>query len=97
LWGGPGRVPPPGPAPPGGGARRPPTPEPASILSARHEPWIRRVVRIEVEHRFGVSFHEGFDYMTEPANWPAYWPRFVPTGARPVLRAPGGRQERSGS
>ena len=35
------------------------------------------MIRIEVEHRFGVSVHQGFDYITEPANWPAYWPRFV--------------------
>ncbi len=33
--------------------------------------------RIEVERRFEVSVREGFDYITEPANWPAYWPRFV--------------------
>jgi hypothetical protein len=35
------------------------------------------VIRIEVERRFGVSVRDGFDYITEPANWPAYWPRFV--------------------
>jgi hypothetical protein len=35
------------------------------------------VIRIEVERRFAVSVREGFDYITEPANWPAYWPRIV--------------------
>ena len=35
------------------------------------------VIRIEVERRFEVSVREGFDYITEPANWPEYWPRFV--------------------
>ena len=30
----------------------------------------RRVVQIEIEHRFGVSVYEGFDFITEPANWP---------------------------
>ncbi len=34
-------------------------------------------IRIEVERRFEVSVREGFDYITEPANWPEYWPRFV--------------------
>jgi hypothetical protein len=37
----------------------------------------RGAVRVEVEHRFGVSVREGFDYITDPANWPAFWPRFV--------------------
>ncbi len=35
------------------------------------------VIRIEAGRRFDVSLREGFDYITEPANWPAYWPRFV--------------------
>jgi uncharacterized protein YndB with AHSA1/START domain len=37
----------------------------------------RGVVRIEVERQFEVSVQEGFDYITDPANWPQYWPRFV--------------------
>ena len=52
---------------------------------------LRRVVRIEVEHRFGVSVHEGFDYITEPANWPAYWPRFVRLDPDSRWREPGDR------
>jgi hypothetical protein len=51
----------------------------------------RRVVRIEVERRFGVSVHEGFDYITELTNWPAYWPRFVRLDRGSRWRAPGDR------
>jgi hypothetical protein len=51
----------------------------------------RRVVRIEVAHPFGVSVHEGFDYITESANWPAYWPRFVRLDPASRWRAPGDR------
>jgi Polyketide cyclase / dehydrase and lipid transport len=35
------------------------------------------MIRVELEHRFDVPLHEGFDYITNPANWPAYWPGFV--------------------
>ena len=35
------------------------------------------VIRIEVERRFEVSGRQGFDYITEPASRPEYWPRFV--------------------
>jgi Polyketide cyclase / dehydrase and lipid transport len=50
-----------------------------------------RSVRIDVEHRFGVSVREGFDYITEPANWPAYWPRFVRLDPGSRWRTPGDR------
>jgi hypothetical protein len=49
------------------------------------------VVRIEVERRFGVSVREGFDYITDPANWPAYWPRFVRLDPDSCWREPGDR------
>lgn len=49
------------------------------------------VIRIEVERRFEVSVREGFDYITEPANWPAYWPRFVRLDPRVALARPGDR------
>lgn len=45
------------------------------------------MVRIDVEHRFGVSVHEGFDYITAPA----YWPRFVRLDPESRWRAPGDR------
>ena len=34
-------------------------------------------VRIEVNQRFGVSLRQGFDYITDPVNWPEYWPDLV--------------------
>jgi Polyketide cyclase / dehydrase and lipid transport len=34
-------------------------------------------MRVEVEHRFAVGVREGFDYITDQANWPDYWPGFV--------------------
>jgi Polyketide cyclase / dehydrase and lipid transport len=37
----------------------------------------RGAVRIEVERWFEVSVREAFNYITDPANWPEYWPRFV--------------------
>jgi hypothetical protein len=48
------------------------------------------VVRTEVEHRFGISIDEGFDYITEP-DWPAYWPRFVRLDPGTPWRTPGDR------
>jgi Polyketide cyclase / dehydrase and lipid transport len=36
-----------------------------------------RPVRIEVQTRFDVSLHEGFDYITNMDNWPHYWPGLV--------------------
>ena len=52
---------------------------------------MRPVVRIEVDHRFGVPVHDGFDYITEPANWPAYWPGFVRLDRGSRWRTPGDR------
>jgi hypothetical protein len=46
---------------------------------------------IEVERRFEVSVREGFDYITEPANWSAYWPRFVRLDPASRWRDPGDR------
>jgi hypothetical protein len=51
----------------------------------------RGVVRIDVERRFGVSVREGFDYITDPTNWPAYWPRFVRLDPNSRWREPGDR------
>jgi uncharacterized protein YndB with AHSA1/START domain len=34
-------------------------------------------MRLEAERRFDVSVREGFDYITDPRNWPEYWPGFV--------------------
>jgi hypothetical protein len=48
-------------------------------------------VRIEANARFGVSREEGFDYITDPANWPEYWPDFVRLEAGSRWREPGDR------
>jgi uncharacterized protein YndB with AHSA1/START domain len=34
-------------------------------------------MRIEAEHRFPVTARRGFDYITDQANWPQYWPGLV--------------------
>jgi Polyketide cyclase / dehydrase and lipid transport len=48
-------------------------------------------VRIEVDHRFAVPVREGFDFITDPANWPLYWPDFVRIEAGTRWREPGDR------
>jgi uncharacterized protein YndB with AHSA1/START domain len=48
-------------------------------------------IRIEVEHRLPVSLHDGFDYITDPANWPEYWPRLVRIASARRWREPGDR------
>jgi uncharacterized protein YndB with AHSA1/START domain len=34
-------------------------------------------MRVRAERDLAVPVREGFDYITEPANWPEYWPGFV--------------------
>ena len=46
------------------------------VMLARKKP-AGSAIRIEVDRRFEVSVREGFDYITDPANRPEYWPRFV--------------------
>jgi uncharacterized protein YndB with AHSA1/START domain len=48
-------------------------------------------IRIEVEHRLPVSAHDGFDYITDPSNWPDYWPRLVRITSASRWREPGDR------
>jgi uncharacterized protein YndB with AHSA1/START domain len=48
-------------------------------------------IRIEAEHRLPVSVHDGFDYITDPINWPEYWPRLVQVASARRWRAPGDR------
>ena len=48
-------------------------------------------VRVEAHHQLPVGLHEGFDYITDPANWPDYWPRFVRMDSLPRWREPGDR------
>jgi polyketide cyclase/dehydrase/lipid transport protein len=35
------------------------------------------VIRVEREHRFAIPVEAGFAFITDIANWPAYWPNFV--------------------
>lgn len=34
-------------------------------------------MRVEREQTFGVTVEEGFAFITDPANWPRYWPGLV--------------------
>jgi uncharacterized protein YndB with AHSA1/START domain len=33
--------------------------------------------RVEAAHRFDVPVERGFEFITETANWPRYWPGYV--------------------
>lgn len=46
-------------------------------------------VRIEVTRRFRISLREGFDYITDPSNWPQYWPDLVRIDPGSRWREPG--------
>ena len=48
-------------------------------------------IRIELERRLPVSVHDGFDYITDPVNWPEYWPRLVRITSVRRWREPGDR------
>lgn len=41
-------------------------------------------MRIERDHLFDVPLEAGFEYVTDPANWPSYWPGIV--GVEPGSR-----------
>ena len=49
------------------------------------------MIRVEVHHRLPVGLRDGFDYITDPGNWPEYWPRFVRMAGEPRWREPGDR------
>ncbi len=46
-------------------------------------------MRIEHEHRFGVPLAVGFEYVTNLANWPSYWPGIVRVESSSRWAAPG--------
>jgi uncharacterized protein YndB with AHSA1/START domain len=48
-------------------------------------------IRIEVERRLPVSVRDGFDYITNPNNWPEYWPRLRRIASGRRWREPGDR------
>jgi uncharacterized protein YndB with AHSA1/START domain len=35
------------------------------------------MVRVEDSHRYAVPVERGFAFITDPANWPTFWPGFV--------------------
>jgi hypothetical protein len=43
-------------------------------------------IRLEVQQRLPVSVRDGFDYITDPGNWPEYWPRLVRIASATSLR-----------
>ncbi len=47
------------------------------------------VLRVEREHRFDASVEAGFAYITDPANWPEFWPGFVQMQPGSKWSAPG--------
>ena len=48
-------------------------------------------IRVEVERRLPVPLHDGFEYITDPDNWPEYWPRLVRITSARRWREPGDR------
>ena len=48
-------------------------------------------IRLEVQQRLPVSVRDGFDYITDPDNWPEYWPRLVRIASATRWREPGDR------
>lgn len=50
-----------------------------------------RQPRIELERRFAVPLRRGFDYITDPANWPEYWPGLIGVEHAARWREPGDR------
>lgn len=46
-------------------------------------------MRIEREHRFDVPLEAGFEYVTDIANWPSYWPGIVRVEPGSRWAAPG--------
>jgi Polyketide cyclase / dehydrase and lipid transport len=60
------------------------------VVEERREP-LRRSIRIEVERRFAITLRRGFDYITDPARWPEYWPRLLHMDPQSQWRDPGDR------
>jgi Polyketide cyclase / dehydrase and lipid transport len=49
------------------------------------------MVMLRRHRRFAVPIERGFAYITDPANWPAYWPDLVSVEARSGWGAAGDR------
>lgn len=50
---------------------------------------VRRAIRIEATRRYPVTVERGFAYITDPSNWPTYWPGFVRLKTGSKWRRPG--------
>jgi hypothetical protein len=48
-------------------------------------------MRLELTRAFPVPLREGFDYIVDPGNWPAYWPGLIRVQAGARWREPGDR------
>ena len=48
-------------------------------------------MRVEAEHRFAVPLRDGYDYITDVENWPAYWPGIIRVAPGSRWSAPGDR------
>jgi len=48
-----------------------------------------RPIRIQATRRFPVTVEHGFAFITDPANWPAFWPGFVRLAPGSAWHAPG--------
>ena len=46
-------------------------------------------MRIEAAHRYDVPLERGFAFITDPANWPSFWPGFVRLEEGSSWSAPG--------
>ena len=49
------------------------------------------MIRVEAHRHFAVGLEQGYDYITELGNWPAYWPRLVRIDPASRWRAVGDR------
>jgi hypothetical protein len=47
------------------------------------------VERVEAAHRYDVPVERGFAFITDPANWQAFWPGYVRLEAGSTWGAPG--------
>ncbi len=48
-------------------------------------------MRVELTHHFASPLRDGFDYITEPRNWPEYWPGLIRVEPGSRWQAPGDR------
>ncbi len=46
-------------------------------------------IRLEAQRQLPVPMRDGFDYITDPANWTEYWPRLVRIIVAERWREPG--------